>query len=188
MAKKPVEEEKNVGNKRYWLGQLDKPVEEGVLSEAERQNIYNLARRQNQGALNTGVETAKEQLGSRGFRAGESGFADSAIGEMIRKNQETMGQVGVGIGKEEAQRRERIAELNLNRLLGAGGIAAQHSGGGGAGKAAMAQLDWEKEKWGQEFPWQQEQARMGQLFDLYGMMGTSQNQVYAPYANAMGQY
>jgi hypothetical protein len=178
-----------------WLQQLQTPAEEkGALSDTERRQMFNLARRQSAGALNTGLSTLRSELGGHGFRGGESGIADSALANLVRSNQEALSQEGTKIAMDEAQRRERLAELGQNRLLGAGGlsaqlesIAAQRAAASGANKNAAAQLAWEKERFGQEFPWEQEQSRMTMLSNLLGEMGQSQQQVYAPYWDALGQ-
>jgi hypothetical protein len=179
-----------------WLSQLNVPIEErGVLSDAERQRMFNLARRQSAGAMGAGMETLKEQLGGRGFRVGESGAADTAMGKYILGSQEALSQQGTEIATDEAKRRAELAGLNIQRLTGAGGlqvqqnaVEAQKAAAGAQARLGQSQLEWEKNKFSQTFPWEKEQAQMGWLQNLLGMMGQSQQDVYAPYWNAIGQY
>jgi len=180
----------------YWLEELKKPVEEtGALSDAERQRIFNLARNQQVGSQTAQMAGLKEALGSRGFRAGDSGIADTALGNLYRSTQENLAGEAGKIAMDEAARRERLAQLNIARLTGGGDImaklrqAAASAAGARTGlKLGEEQLAWEKEKFGQTFPYQKQQDWMNNLFRLWGGMGASQNEVYAPYLNALGQY
>jgi len=175
-----------------WLSKLEAPIEAG-LSEGDLQKQYNQMRNQIQGGWNAGLDTLTGTMAKYGFRPGESGRADSAVGQFLTSGSQALSKGATDVYLNEAANRNKLAEMNLNRLLGAGGLEVQNRAAGAAGAGARAsrdiaeqQLAWEKEKWGQQFPWEQEQAATGQLFDLMGMMQGSQQQAYAPYWGAMG--
>jgi len=120
----------NRSGMKYWMQQMEAPITADIgLSEQERQSIYNLARRQNQSATNAAAEEMLGAMGGRGFRAGDSGIADTAIGKIYGEGAERLGQVGTQTAIEEAKDRfaqnAQLANLNLQRLQGGGSLAAQ---------------------------------------------------------------
>jgi len=173
-----------------WLQRLETPIEAGR-STGDLQKQYNLMRNQIQGATPAMAETLRAQLGGRGFRVGESGFADTPMAQMLTAGQRNLSEAASNIYLDEAKGAREMAGLNLQRLLGAGGLEVQSQAAGAQAHAAKLAADtaaqrlaWEKEQWGQEFPWQQERASMGDLFGMMGMMGSSQQQAYAPWYQA----
>ena len=71
---------------RWYEEQLKTPIRGGAvgMTGAESAAKYGLARRQIQGATKTAMEQTKSAMGGKGFRAGESGIADTAMAS--RKN------------------------------------------------------------------------------------------------------
>jgi len=180
----------NVGNLNTWLGALEKPIEAG-LSTGDMQKQYNQLRNQIQGSWGTGAESLKGELGQRGFRVGESGMADTALAGLYSQGSKALSKGATDIYLSEADKSRELANMNLQRKLGAGGLITQQAqarASGAGARAAMAGLDWEKEKFEQTFPWEQEQFYTNQAMDLAGRMGQSQQQVYAPYLDALGNY
>ena len=176
-----------------WLTELKTPISAG-LSTGDLQTQYNQMRNQIQGTWGAGAETLKGQLGERGFRAGESGLADTALGGLYEQGSQALSKGATDVYLDEAKRSQDLANMNLQRLTSGGSLAAelekiraQRAATGSAAGGAAARLAWEKEKFGKQFPWEQEMQATGQLFDLMGMMGGSQQQVYAPYYEALGQ-
>jgi hypothetical protein len=177
-----------------WLTELKKPISAG-LSTQDLQTQYNQMRNQIQGGWNAGLNTLSEQMAKYGARPGEAGRADSTVGQFLTSGSQALSKGATDVYLDEAKRRQDLAQMNLNRLLGAGGLETQamqaHAAGAGARASASIaekQLEWEKQKFAQEFPWQQQMQSEGQLFDLMNMMGGSQNQVYAPWYQAQSNW
>jgi len=176
-----------------WLSQLNKPIEAG-LSKGDMQREYNQMRQQIQGGTGAMAESMKEQLAGRGFRVGESGAADTALGNIFTQGGANLAKAGTDVYLDEARRKQDLAGMNLNRLLGAGGLEAQDAASRRAAGIAGGQLDWEKEKFGQVFPWEKEQAAFGQeqtmmnqYMNYLAMMQGSQEDEYGAYRGAKGQ-
>lgn len=195
----------------YWIDELKKPIEAEVgLSDRERQQIYNLGRSQTQGATKAMMGEMSGLMTRRGFRAGESGIADTAIGKIAMQGQQQLGDYARQIAVEEAQNRfaqkAQLAQLNLSRLTGGGQLqlgfdqlAAQRAAQASAGRRAQEALKWEKNRWNRQFKWEknkwnksfqygQERDTTGDMFNLMGMMYGQQQQRYAPYYGALGGY
>ena len=168
-----------------WMKQLETPIEAG-LSKGDLQTQYNQMRKQIQGGWGAGTEALKGQLGQRGFRVGESGVADTALAGLYGEGARALSTGAENIYLDEAKRRQDLAGLNLQRMLGAGGLEAQQAATGASAGASADRLAWEKEQFGQTFPWQKEQQTTQQLFDLMAMMVGSQQEAYAPYMSAIG--
>jgi hypothetical protein len=174
-------------NKNTWLGQLEKPI---TASSKEQQQMFNLARRQGQGATNALASEMENKMSGRGFRGGESGIADTAIGDIYSRGAEALGaaaeQGGVDLEKQ-------ARELNLSRALGGGGLQAQFDQMAQQNEQFGQNLGWEKNKFGQTLDfsktqqdWQQQQDLMNMMFGLNQYMGNEQQQVWSPYYNAIG--
>lgn len=165
-----------------WMGKLE-ATPEGGLTDEERQRIYNLNRRQIQGATNAAAGELERSLSGRGFRGGESGIADTALAGVHMAGAERLGQASTQLAMEEAKRRGDF-------MLGAGNLEAAWKNAQAQQTAAGAQsraVDWSKQKFTQyEFPWEQEQAANADLWRYLQMMSGSQQEVYAPYWNAVG--
>jgi hypothetical protein len=175
-----------------WEQELQTPITADIgLSERDRQGIYNLARKQVQGGWGAAAETLKGQLAGRGFRVGETGFADVPLAQMYSQGVEQLGNVGRDIALEERKRRfeenQALASLNLQRSLGAGGIAAQREATGAAAGTSANQLAWDKEKYAQQLAWDKESQALSQLLGLYGGMMGEEEDVYAPYYDVAKQ-
>lgn len=108
------------------MGGLLTPVTGTIgLSDRERQAIYNQSRSNIQSATKAMMgELGGQMAATRGLRAGESGVADSAMGQLARQGAEQLGQFGSQIAIDEANNRfnqgMQLENLNLQRLLGAG--------------------------------------------------------------------
>jgi len=179
----------NVEDRKYWLTELANPVTAQIgLTDPERQGVYNLARKQQTGAESTAMEALKASGAGRGFRAGESGFMDTAMGKLYGQGAERLGgyanEQAIQEVKDRFNQNMQLNQLNQNRLLGGGNMLMGFGQADTAEAAVRNQgkgLEWEKEKFGQTFPWEQETTRMNQLMQMMGMMGQSQQDVYAPY-------
>lgn len=75
------------------------------LSERERTDIFNVGQGQIQTATDVAMEQMREIMGSRGFRAGESGIADTILGSIAKEGQRTLSQFGKEMSIDEARRR-----------------------------------------------------------------------------------
>ncbi len=174
----------------YWLDQLKEPVDEQIgLTEDERQGIYNLGRRQMQGAYNTAAETMREKMGGRGFRAGDSGVADTAVGQIISQGAERLGaygqEIAVGEAKNRFQQKATIAQLNQQRLLGAGGlenqanqIAASSAAARAAQKLASKRFRFDKRRWRNEFGASQQQQQFTNFYNIWRSQMGDQSDVW----------
>lgn len=108
-----------------FLGGLQQPID--VPYQNLQQQRYNLMRGQIQGATRTGMEQMRTMMGGRGFRAGEAGIADVPIMQIAQRGQEQLGRGALGLAAEEARIAPELglreAGLNLQRILGGGGLA-----------------------------------------------------------------
>jgi len=102
-----------------FLKSLAQPIE---YQDRSKQR-FNLAREQIQ--RGTGIEAAQMQkyMGGKGFRGGESGIADTALGRIARGGAERLSTASQQIAESEAERAQGYAGLNLQRQLGGGGLA-----------------------------------------------------------------
>lgn len=194
----------------YWLGELSKPTEQTPigLSEQERSSIYGLGRTQIQGATRASAEAMKEFMGGKGFRAGESGIADTPIAGIMRGGQQQLGDFATSMAAQEAKdrfaQRFQLSQLDQQRLLGGAGIAggletanigaqatlgAARAGAGAAryaaglgAETAANRLGWEQERFKDyTFPYEKQQGSFGNLMQIYGMQQQSQQDRYAPW-------
>lgn len=182
-----------------WQEKLAKPVQiKTGISEIERKRIYGLGRRQAAGAQRASMERMREMMGGKGFRMGESGIADTAMGEMASRGAEQLG----GMAQEQAlsERQRRFEEAST-----AAGITTQRLQAGMQGKVGLAQagsaaaaarvraefdreqLAWQKEQYGQEFGYRGEQSALDRMMDMYRMQYGSQESAYDRYAGMYGQ-
>jgi len=104
-----------------FLKQLTEPVS----YEDRSQQRYNIARGFIQSGTRTAMEQAKTYMGGRGFRGGESGIADTALGKIATGGAERLSRSALEIGESEAERKQAYEMMNLQRKLGAGGLALQ---------------------------------------------------------------
>lgn len=143
----------NPQNLSYWEQGLSTPITADVgLSDQERRGIYNLARRQTQGATNAAAGEMEQKLSGKGFRAGESGIADTALGQIYSKGAEQLGSFGQQIASQEAKDRfaqnMELNNANLGRLTGGGGLALGALQSGNTLAGTMAQIEAAKRKAG----------------------------------------
>ena len=87
------------------------------------QQRYNIARGFIQSGTRTAMEQAKTYMGGRGFRGGESGMADVALGRIATGGAERLSRAGLEISESEAARRQQYEQLELQRKLGGGQLA-----------------------------------------------------------------
>lgn len=120
------------------------------------QNAINLSRRANQGGWAAGAESLKRDLGGAGFRAGESGIADSALGQFYSQGAEKMGQNATQLAVEKAKT-DFMNNFDLD------------------------QLNFAKSKWGQEFGASREDQAMQDMLAYMAIMQQNQAAPYAAY-------
>ena len=173
----------------YWMDELKKPGELDVgLKEEERQGIYNLGRRQMQGAWTAGAEQLKESIGSQGFRAGESGRADTALGGLYAQGAESLGKYGQEIALSEATNRfnqnATVEGLRQSRLLGGGQLEAQHAATSASAGAASDRLKFDKSRWRNEFAASQQQQQFNNFYNIWRGQSAYQSDAYGQYASA----
>lgn len=141
------------------------PVPQGTatagMAEADWRNMTNLARRSAQSSWGAGAESLKRDLGGSGFRAGESGIADSALGQYYGQQAESLGQTTSGMAVEEAKNKF-MQNLNIDNM------------------------NFEKSKWGQEFGASREDQAMADMLRYMELMQGNQAAPYASYWNATG--
>ena len=102
-----------------FLSSLAQPID----YQDRSQQRYNIARGQIQSGTRTAMEQAKTYMGGRGFRGGESGIADTALGQIATGGAERLGRAGLEIGESEAARRHQYEQLDLQRKLSGGQLA-----------------------------------------------------------------
>ena len=102
-----------------FLQQLTQPID----YQDRSQQRYNIARGYIQSGTRTAMEQAKTYMGGRGFRAGEAGIADTALGRIATGGAERLSRAGLEIGESEAARRQQYEQLELQRKLGGGQLA-----------------------------------------------------------------
>lgn len=102
-----------------FLKSLAQPIE----YQDRSQQRFNLARGQIQAGTKMQMGQMEKYMGGKGFRGGESGIADTAMGRIARGGAERMGQVTGQIAESEAERGYGYAGLNLQRQLGGGQMA-----------------------------------------------------------------
>ena len=189
----------------WYEEQLKTPIRGGAIgmTGAESAAKYGLARRQIQGGTKAAMEQAKSAMGGRGFRAGESGIADTAMASIASQGAERLGASATEMALAETQRvdqmRQQQAALNLQRQTGAGQIGvgfaqarAQSSAARASAESAANRLAWEKEKYTtythpmeqQQFEYGQEQDAWSRLMQLYGSQAQGQDRAWGEY----GQY
>jgi len=187
----------------YWTEQLKQKQGAPQIgtTEGERQNIYNLARRQTQGATKTAGEQLQGAMGGKGFRAGESGIADTALANIYNQGAERLGQQATQQSIAEVNNRfnQSLAtnRLDLDRLLGGGGISAQlaqvaasRAASSAASKLGQDQLSWSKERFGKEFGaseeqrgWGNQQTSFGNMMDIWRTQIGQQGQDWDRYGS-----
>ena len=110
-----------IGQSPYagFLKSLTQPID----YQDRSQQRYNIARGQIQSGTRTAIEQAKTYMGGKGFRGGESGIADTAIGRLAKGGAERVSRASLEIGESEAERAQTYERLNLQRKLGGGQLA-----------------------------------------------------------------
>lgn len=132
-----------------FLQSLTQPIE----YKGRAEERYRTARGQIQAGTKTQMGQMEKYMGGRGFRGGESGIADVAMGRIARGGAERLSAASQQIAESEAGRAQGYAGLNLQRMLGAGGLALtgeegamdrlmQYYGGRQAGERAEWQPYW----------------------------------------------
>lgn len=187
-----------MANNQWYMQQLKQPIRAGAvgLSPAEASSKYGLAKRQIRGGTQASMEMMKSKMGGAGFRAGESGIADSAMGQIASQGAEREGAAATQFALEDVNRAQELkaqtAGLNVQRATGAGQIGvgfaqagAQRAAARMAQETAAARLGWEQEKFKDyEMPYTQEKDAWGRLMQLYGSQTQGQDRAWGEY----GQY
>jgi hypothetical protein len=178
-----------------WLKKLETPITAEIgLSGDERQGIYNLARGQTQGATKTAMEQARSAMGGRGFRGGESGIADSALGQIAQQGQSSLNRFSQDIAHREAANRfsqnMALNQANLSRLgtgaqtaLGYDKLQQEAAARAAAQGLASNRMKWDKYKFKKQFEYGQERDAMGDLFNLFNAYRGSYGQQQGIYAS-----
>lgn len=147
-----------LGNSPYagFLKSLTQPIRYEDRSEQR----YNLARGQIQGAGQVEMGMLRKSLGGRGFRGGESGYADTAYARSARGTGERLTRASQEIETSEANRAMQYSQLNLQRMGMGGGLALQGEEG-----VLNRELEYYRSKLGAEtakyIPWWQGMASGG---------------------------
>lgn len=168
------------------------PVTQQIgLSDQERQAILNQQRANIMGTTKALQDQAGDAMAGRGYHAGDSGIADTAIGQIGRQGIEQYGQAASNLAIDEAKNRFgqglALNQMNTERLKNATGIAQAlndiQQGRAGTGLAAGgfgAQLEQFRKQlaeqatarsqsnnqWGQEFQYKQENDALNMLLGL----------------------
>ena len=85
------------------------------LSGRETQDVINLGRENIQSSTDIAMEQMREKLGSKGFRAGESGIADTILGGIAKEGQKQLSTFSKETTMNERMRRfqEHFARAKL---------------------------------------------------------------------------
>jgi len=182
---------------QWYMKQLEQPIRGGAvgMTGAESAAKYGLARRQIQGGTKAAMEQAKSAMGGRGFRAGESGIADSAMASIASQGAERLGASATEQALAETQRVDQLranqAGLNLQRATGAGQIGvgfaqagAQRTAAKLSAETAANRLAWDRERFTEyEMPYQEEQDAWSRLMQLYGSQVGGQDNAWGEYGS-----
>ena len=112
-----------LGNTPYagFLKALTQPIR----YQDRSQQRWNVARGQIQTGNQAGMGALTKVLGGRGFRGGESGYADTAYAGETRAGSERLTRAASEIETSEADRAMQYSQLNLQRMGMGGGLALQ---------------------------------------------------------------
>jgi len=102
-----------------FLESLTRPIR----YEDRSQQRFNIARGQIQSGTRTQLEQAKEYMGGKGFRGGESGIADTALGKIATGGAERLSRAQLEISESEAAKRSEYEALELQRKISGAGIS-----------------------------------------------------------------
>ena len=102
-----------------FLKGLTKPIQ----YEDRTQQRFNIARGGIQSGTRTALEQASTYMGGKGFRGGESGIADTALGKIATGGAERLSRASLEIGESEAARRSEYEALDLQRKISGAGIS-----------------------------------------------------------------
>ena len=152
------------------ISEMSSPITiESGLNAPWYQQAFNRMR----GNIQTGTKTNLAQMnkytGGKGFRPGESGMADTLMAGVARQGSERLAGAASGLAefqtKEGFDQRLSVENLNLQRRLGAGGLAMRGE------ESAMDRLQRE-----QELRVQEELARWQ---PYWSQVGSSYNNPFA---------
>lgn len=106
-----------------FLASLGRPIP----FEGRHQQRFNIARGQIQSGTRTALEQMKTFMGGRGFRGGESGYADVPLERIATGGAERLSRAGLEIGESEAERKQAYDMMNLQRMVSGGqlGLAGE---------------------------------------------------------------
>lgn len=196
---------KPIGNVKYWEEELKAPVTAEIgRSPEELQRVYNQSRMQAAGSERAALDTMRGELGGLGFRGGESGIADTALGKISGDAQQQLGQFAMQQGINETNRRfdenMQLNAANLQRMGLGADMAAKMAATAASRAASMAgiklgeqrlALDTEMGRGGlalstDQFKYEREANTMKDLMSLFNSMGASQNQNWGAYNTTKG--
>jgi len=152
---------------------LKPPTLDIGLAGKETQSLLNQNRLNIQGQNQTALEQAREQLGRAGLEPGESGAADTALGQIIRSGQSNLA----------ASQTDIINQAIQNRFSQE--LAAQQAYQGQLGTMAnLMNALYPSAQFAQTFPYQQQQDALSALQSLYGNTTNAAQSAWSPYLSA----
>ena len=155
----PEKQQAPAGTPQPYLGTTT-PINSVVgLSPEERQRIYNQARGNFLGTTGAAANSMVNQLGGRGFVPGESGMADTAVGNVWAQGLKGYGDTMSGIATSEMKDR-------FNQGF------------------AIDQLKSQQGQWAQEFGASRMDKSTEELMQYLNLAQSSQLGQYAPYWGA----
>jgi len=171
-----------------FLSQLGKEIDGPIgLTDKERSTIYNKGRGEISGQTSAASEALREAMGNRGLRLGDSGFGDTAFAQIQNQGQQQLGGLSTDIAINEANRRGDMRlqynQINLQRLLGGGGLQQQANATSASAGAAGNRLAWDKERFGKEMDFNKQGQAWNLIMSLYGGAAGAQRDSWNNYAN-----
>jgi len=130
-------------------------------TDQETQRLYNQARLNMTGATKGAAQTLTDKMGGVGFVPGQSGVADTALGNVYSEGLNTLGSTMAGIASNEQQ----------NRF---------------ANQLELDKLNQSRYEFGKSYGANREDATMNSLLSYMNLMQNSQASQYSPYWSALG--
>lgn len=153
---------------------LKPPALDIGLTGTETQSLLNQNRLNIQGQNNQAIEQAREQLGRAGLQPGESGIADSALGQIIRSGQSNLAASQTDIVNQAIANRfaqEQAAQTTYQNQLGT--------------MASLMNALYPSAQFAQTFPYQQQQDALAQLQGLSSSTANQSNTDWSALLSAL---
>lgn len=120
----------NQSPSQTFISEMQQPIDIPTgLNAPWYQQAFNRMRGQIQTGTRANLAQIQQFTGGRGFRTGESGMADTLIGREARAGSQRLAGASAGLAESQLERgfgqRLSLEQLNLQRRLGAGGLAMQ---------------------------------------------------------------